>query len=250
MPYKDPMPDSKILVEDQGIGNRVEAGDGAVLGAVRITGDRNCILAGPGAGIVAPARVTIEGNDNTIEIGMGTRFTKNSIIRITGSFNRVSFGARCNGNVHLNVPSSGSTFEMGERSTSVGVRCAMHETARMIIGRDCMVSANVWISVSDMHSLIDLESGERINPGADVVIGDHVWLCTQVSVLKGSTVGSGSTIAAGAIVTGAIPENCVTAGIPARVIRRGVTWERKLLPEAGGPLALSSATKFDFSGKR
>jgi acetyltransferase-like isoleucine patch superfamily enzyme len=236
----------RVLVENLGTGNRVEAADGAVMRAARIAGDRNTIIIGRGAGFVQDARVRIEGNDNIIEIGERTKLTKDSFIRIMGSSNRVSFGARCNGHIRLHVPSSGSTFEMGEDSTVIGMRCAMHETARMIIGRDCMFAAEIWISASDMHSLIDLESGRRINPAADVVIGDHVWLCVRVCILKGTTVGSGSTIAAGAIVTGAIPENCVAAGVPARVIRRGVTWERKLLRKGGRPLALDGNTNFEL----
>jgi len=240
------MAGGRVLVENRGTGNRVEAADGAVLRAARITGDRNSILIGFGAGFIDDAQVTIEGNDNIIEIGERARLTKNSFIRITGSSNRVSFGARCSAKIRLRVPSSGCTFEMGEDSTVAGMRCVMHETARMIIGRDCMFAAEISMSVSDMHSLIDLESGRRINPAADVVIGDHVWLCIRVRILKGATVGSGSTIAAGAIVTGAIPENCVAAGIPARVVRRGVTWTRNLLPRGVRPLALNGNTDFEL----
>ena len=38
-------------------------------------------------------------------------------------------------------------------------------------------------------------------------------------MLKGVTVGDGTIIAAGSVVTKDIPPNCLAAGVPARVIR-------------------------------
>jgi len=42
----------------------------------------------------------------------------------------------------------------------------------------------------------------------------------DVIILGGVTIGKGSVIAAGNIVTKAIPENVLAAGVPAKVIRR------------------------------
>ena len=39
-----------------------------------------------------------------------------------------------------------------------------------------------------------------------------------MTVLKGAVIGNSTAIASGSVVTGAIPENCIAAGVPARVV--------------------------------
>lgn len=107
-----------------------------------------------------------------------------------------------------------------------------HESHNVTIGNDCMIASGTFITVSDMHSIIDVATGARINPGADVVIGDHVWLGGHSSVMKGVTIGSGSIVGMGAVVNKDVPPECAVAGVPAKVIRTGVTWNRDLLPIA------------------
>jgi acetyltransferase-like isoleucine patch superfamily enzyme len=54
---------------------------------------------------------------------------------------------------------------------------------------------------------------------APVVIEDDVWLGTNAVVLPGVTVGRGSIVGAGAVVTADVPPFSVVAGVPARLIR-------------------------------
>jgi acetyltransferase-like isoleucine patch superfamily enzyme len=54
---------------------------------------------------------------------------------------------------------------------------------------------------------------------APVVIGDDVFLGTRSIVTKGVTIGSGSIIAAGSVVTRSIPPGVIAAGAPAVVVR-------------------------------
>lgn len=51
------------------------------------------------------------------------------------------------------------------------------------------------------------------------MIKDNVWIESRATVLRGVSIGKNSVIAAGSVVTSAIPENCLAAGVPARVIR-------------------------------
>lgn len=52
-----------------------------------------------------------------------------------------------------------------------------------------------------------------------------------MTILKGSTVSDNSIIATGAIVTEKIfPKNCIIGGIPAKVLKEGVTWDPNRLP--------------------
>ena len=55
--------------------------------------------------------------------------------------------------------------------------------------------------------------------GAPVLIEDCVWLGRYCMVLKGVTIGRGSIVAAGAVVTKSIPPFSIAAGNPARVVK-------------------------------
>lgn len=53
-----------------------------------------------------------------------------------------------------------------------------------------------------------------------IEIGPRVWLAARVTVLPGSSIGAGSVITAGSIVSGKIPPDVLAGGIPARPIRQ------------------------------
>ena len=53
-----------------------------------------------------------------------------------------------------------------------------------------------------------------------MVIGNNVWLCRNVCIMPGVTVGDGSVIGANSIVTRDIPAGVFAAGSPAKVIRQ------------------------------
>ena len=57
-------------------------------------------------------------------------------------------------------------------------------------------------------------------PERPVVIGDGSWLGHGTVVLPGAHIGRHVVVAAGSVVTGALPDFCVAAGAPARPIRR------------------------------
>jgi len=89
-----------------------------------------------------------------------------------------------------------------------------------------MLAYDIEIRTGDSHSIIDLNTHNRINYAQNVKIGNHVWLCADVKILKGVTIGKNSIIGTGSIVTKSIPDNCIAAGIPAKVIHNNVTWKR------------------------
>ena len=55
---------------------------------------------------------------------------------------------------------------------------------------------------------------------APVTIGNNVWIGGGAILLPGVTIGDNSTIGAGSVVTKSIPDNCIAAGNPCRVIRK------------------------------
>ena len=80
-----------------------------------------------------------------------------------------------------------------------------------------------------MHSIVDVETGARLNPARDVMIGDRVWVGIKAFLAKGTVIGDGSVVGAYSFVSGPIPAQCLAAGVPARVLRRGVSWRFELI---------------------
>lgn len=56
-------------------------------------------------------------------------------------------------------------------------------------------------------------------------VGRKVWIGANALVLPGVTIGEGSVIGGGSVVTKDVPPNTVVAGNPARVIREGLNSE-------------------------
>lgn len=68
--------------------------------------------------------------------------------------------------------------------------------------------------------LIDVTDAEKL-PGQDlpVVIEDGVWCGANVTILKGVTIGRGSIVAAGAVVTKSCAPYSIIGGVPAKLIK-------------------------------
>jgi acetyltransferase-like isoleucine patch superfamily enzyme len=92
---------------------------------------------------------------------------------------------------------------------------------RVIIGNRVTVGANTIITDTDFHPLDpyirqnDPLDGAR----APVVIEDDVFIGMQSIILKGVTLGKGSVIGAGSVVTRDVPPGVIAAGNPAHTIR-------------------------------
>lgn len=61
--------------------------------------------------------------------------------------------------------------------------------------------------------------GQGVLSPQKVTICDDVWIGARVIILPGVTIGKGSIIGAGAVVTKDVPEYAVMGGVPARVIK-------------------------------
>ena len=84
------------------------------------------------------------------------------------------------------------------------------------IGNNTMLAPYVSILDHDRH---EIEPGASMHRGP-VVIGNNVWLCRNVCVMSGVTIGDGSVIGANSVVTRDIPAGVFAAGAPAKIIRQ------------------------------
>lgn len=59
--------------------------------------------------------------------------------------------------------------------------------------------------------------GVKSNGG--VKIGKGCWIGAKVTILDGTNIGNGCIVAAGAVVKGTFPDNCVIGGVPAKILK-------------------------------
>ncbi|MCC1494819.1 acyltransferase [Cognatishimia sp. F0-27] len=199
---------------------------------IRDTGRNNTVEIASDVTRTGPMRIEITGNNNHLAIGPRTKLAA-GLIEIRNDRSRIDIGAACVISGQLRLRADDTALAIGDETTMMGAHITLHERGRITLGRDCMLSGNIVMDVSDMHSILDAASGARINPPADIEIGDHVWIAQGVQILKGAVIGSDCVIGARALVTGTLPAGSLAAGAPARVMREGVTWDRRRLPWPG-----------------
>lgn len=170
---------------------------------------------------------SIHGRGNSVVIEPGLTRMKNCRIIVKGNNCRILIGRDSNLNdVTLYIEDDGGRIELGKHTTITGkTELAVIEGRNITIGDDCLFSSNITFRVGDSHSILDMATGERINPSADIAVGNHVWIGHSVKVLKGALIGNHNIIATGAIVTGKhFPDHCVIGGTPAKVLKEDVDW--------------------------
>ena len=135
---------------------------------------------------------------------------ENSKLTINGSF-----GVYCNS--YIRVVKGGSLIlNGGFINENVQITCA----SKISIGKGCTIARDVIIRDYDSHT-IEEDGFQMMKP---IIIGGNVWIGNRAMILKGVTIGDGAIIAAGAIVTKNIPSKTIAAGVPAKVIKKGITW--------------------------
>ena len=110
---------------------------------------------------------------------------------------------------------------------SIGDRCLFGKGSGIVGHLDIEIGDDVWtghhVYITDQnHGYEDLlrPISEQLMPERPVKIGDGSWLGHGTVVLPGSRIGKHVAIGANSVVRGEIPDNCVAAGVPARVIKQ------------------------------
>jgi acetyltransferase-like isoleucine patch superfamily enzyme len=192
------------------------------------SGERNVIEIHPTVRIDPSARIHIEGNDHILRIAENT-VIRNMNILFSGAHNILEIGMGCNlrGAIHMRQSESG--LVIGAGTTFVGAHLFAMEGKRIVIGEDCMFSSGIFVRTSDEHPIYDLHGGERLNGPQDVILGRHVWIGEGATLGKGANIPEGCVIGARSYVSKRLTRpHSIYAGAPARLMREGVVWDRRL----------------------
>lgn len=125
---------------------------------------------------------------------------------------------------HIIIRGTDCSILIGKNTTTGGVRIVnVGADCSITIGENCLFADNIELWASDTHSIYDAK-GDMINSERSITIGNNVWLGSHVIVLKGISVGDGSVIGMGSVVTKNVPAHVVSVGNPNRTVRSGVSW--------------------------
>lgn len=109
-------------------------------------------------------------------------------------------------------------LSIGDNS-GVGINCEVH--GPVSIGSDVMMAPEVVIYTSNhKFERMDISMAQQgLTENKPVTIGNDVWIGRRAMIMPGVTIGDGSVIGAGAIVTKDVPQYSVVAGVPAKVVK-------------------------------
>ncbi len=97
--------------------------------------------------------------------------------------------------------------------------CVILDCGQVTIGNNTLIGPNVGL-FSGNHTT---DAEERAAGGLipkPITIGNRVWLCGNVSIVPGVSIGDDTIIGAGSVVTHDIPSGVIAAGNPCRVLRK------------------------------
>ena len=112
----------------------------------------------------------------------------------------------------------------------IGDNCSIgeynHITAcnNIIIGNGLLTGRYVYIG-DNAHGELSWEessirpSQRRLVSKGSVKIGNNVWIGDKATILPGVHIGDNVIVAANAVVTKDVPNNCIVAGIPAKIVK-------------------------------
>lgn len=101
------------------------------------------------------------------------------------------------------------------QGVDIGEFSVIRANASVHIGKNVLIASHTVISTVG-HPKSHPRRGITISH--PITIEDEVWLGAGSIILPGVTIGYGSIVAAGAVVTRNVPRGVVVAGVPARVI--------------------------------
>ena len=169
---------------------------------------------------------------NNLHLGKNVKFDRNAAIPMVGDITIGDNTWIC-GIINTFPHHSDCSVRIGD-DCYIGDHSRIWAGREVIIGNRVLIAHNVNIFDTTTHPIdkrIRYEHECIVKTSgmptklfdtvyeATVNIGDDVWIGCNALILRGVTIGEGSIVSAGAVVTKDVPPNCMVAGNPAKVVK-------------------------------
>lgn len=166
-------------------------------------------------------------------VGAGTLIRGNAKCMNTGEKEQVKIGEKCCLACLIQAYCCGEV-SIGDR-VYIGTRTVLQAKESIRVGNDVIISDNALLTDNNNHptspemriimtACEDYMHDElwtwKYAESKPIVIEDNVWIGRNAVVMKGVTVGRGSIVALGAVVTHDVPPYTVVAGNPAKIVKK------------------------------
>lgn len=155
------------------------------------------------AGVSIDRRVYVDAlSVDGITLGNNVSIGKYTAIECTGSLQNIGKGLRVGNNVGLGTHGffgCAGGIEIGD-DTIFGNYVSLH-------------------SENHNYDKLDVPIRKQGVNRKGIKIGRDCWIGAKVTILDGAEIGNGCIVAAGAVVRGSFPDNCVLGGVPAKIIK-------------------------------
>ena len=173
-------------------------------------------------GVLDKNSVIISGNCTRSMITLGYRggkFVTENKGYISISNGKIIFNGKCNFGECFGISVESGELSFGNNfyaNRNLLIECQK----KITFGNNVLIGWNVSIRDTDGHSVNNKPFIREIE------IKNHVWISSDVTVLKGSFITDGSIIACNSTVCGIkmTDNNCLIGGTPAKIIKKNVEW--------------------------
>lgn len=169
----------------------------------------------------------VKGDNNVVKIG--TIIVRHStLLGMTGL--KLIIGQLPGLGAGVSRVANNCRVDIGNRVVVNGATLYLQEDDSYVsIGDDSQLSWGIDIWCTDAHTITNLE-GEPINFARGIEIGKHVWIGKDAKIGKNTKIADHSIVGWGSIVTKEFNEpHVIVAGIPAKIVKRGINWDRKCI---------------------
>lgn len=169
----------------------------------------------------------VKGDNNVVNIGnLILRYS--TILGMTGL--KLIIGQLPGLGTGVSRKADNCRVNIGDRVVINGVTLYLQEDDSFVnIGDDSQLSWGIDIWCTDAHVITDLE-GNPLNFAQGIEIGKHVWIGKDAKIGKNVRIADNSIVGWGSIVTRQFDEpNVIIAGVPAKVVKRRINWDRKCI---------------------
>ena len=179
-----------------------------------------CLFQKVGKGVVFGRNITLR-HPHKVVLGDNCVIDDNVVLDAKGEKN---YGLRLDGNVYIGrntiLSCKQGSISIGEYS-NLSANCSLLSETEIILGRYCFLAGHCYLVAGGNHSFDDVSRPIMFQPSLSkggIRLGDDVWLGAGVIVLDGASIGRGTVVGAGAVVTGSLPEYVVAVSSRRQVI--------------------------------